>query len=421
MSQARRTTLFFIASPKYKLTAVENFLKKRNYDVHVATDVKAGLLKLIEVQPDIVFIALDQGSPKIDALPQIIGQCVQTNIIPFAHSNTREAIKKLDESVFSNKIFPPLSGPAVERMSLKLKANAKTGDLQSKHLKNLDLVVNGFFDQLNEKQKGKTEDKNEQQNKIKGKTKELKDKNFFYSTAKKKKISSEQKDNLKKNFEDSIKSDLSDILETCQNDTSSNIIPLKEKKTIHCLLVQSKDWTGHLMAYSNTNLESHLLEPVFKNWVSKEFQYFNDQESHVFFEIEINLHDFQVWVENKAEYFETLKVNDSELMLSFVGIEPKHLLMEFDEEHDLVDVHLDWVPLKTELHLSLYLHLPENKKFLLYTPKNQQMSDNQRQRLVENRVERLYSPIEFEEEVKRLKMVHYFEMLFSGLGTESAE
>lgn len=175
------------------------------------------------------------------------------------------------------------------------------------------------------------------------------------------------------------------------------------------------------MAYSNHTLESHLLEPVFKNWISKEFKYFNDQESHIFFEIEINLQDFKIWVENKAEYAENLKVNDSELNLSFVGIEPKHLLMEFDEEHDLVDVRLEWIPLKTELNLSLYLHLPENKKFLLYTPKGQQMSEMQKQRLVENRVERLYSPIEFEDEVKRLKMLQYFELLFSGLGTESAE
>lgn len=416
MSQTRQTTLFFIASPNYKLTAVENFLKKRNYVVHVVTDVKSGLLKLIEVQPDLVFIALDQGSPKIEVVPQIIQQCLDTNIIPFTHSNSREAIKKLDEIASSNKIFPPLSGPAVERMSIKLKA--KSGVEKASHQKNTDLVINKFLDELNEKQKPKATEALPD----KAKTKRLKDKNFFYATAKKTTITDTQKENLKKEFESTIKSDLSDILETCQNDHVSNVISLnQEKKTIYCLLVQSEKWSGHLMAYSNLTLESHLLEPVFKNWISKEFKYFNDQENHIFFEIEINLQDFKVWVENKAEYTEILKVNESELSLSFVGIEPKHLLMEFDEEHDLVDVRLEWVPLKTVLNLSLYLHLPENKKFLLYTPQGQQMNEMQKQRLVENRVERLYSPIAFEEEVKRLKMLQYFELLFSGLGTESAE
>lgn len=416
MSQTRQITLFFIASPNYKLTAVENFLKKRNYDVHIATDVKAGLLKLIEVQPDLVFIALDHGSPKIEVLPQIIQQCIDTNIIPFTHSNSREALKKLDDSALTNKIFPPLSGPAVERMSIKLKS--KSGIEKPAHQKNSDLIVNKFLDELNEKQKPKSVEGLPD----KAKTKRLKDKNFFYTTAKKTKITDSQKDNLKKEFELTIKSELADILETCQNGNVSNVVALnQEKKSIYCLLVQSQSWSGHLMAYSNHTLESHLLEPVFKNWISKEFKYFNDQESHIFFEIEINLQDFKIWVENKAEYAENLKVDDSELNLSFVGIEPKHLLMEFDEEHDLVDVRLEWIPLKTELNLSLYLHLPENKKFLLYTPKGQQMSEMQKQRLVENRVERLYSPIEFEDEVKRLKMLQYFELLFSGLGTESAE
>lgn len=423
MPQSHRNTLFFIASPHYNLTSVENFLKKRGYDVHCETDVKAGLLRSIEIQPDFVFIALDHDHHKIDVLPQIIEQCLDTNIIPFTHSNTYETIKKLDENPFINKIYPPLSGPAVERMTIKLKTQSKKMNLEtpsdrgSKHNSNLDIVVNGFLEQLNEKQKIKSDERPSN----KAKTQSLKEKNSFFANAKKNKITAKQKENLKKNFEASIKSDLSDILETCRQEGSAQVIPLKDKKTIYCLLVQSKEWSGHLMAYSNTNLERHLLEPVFKNWISKEFHYFNEKESHVFFEIEINLRDFQVWVENKAEYYETLKVNDSELMLSFVGIEPKQLLVEFDEENDLMEVPLNWLPLKTDLNLSLYLHLPENKKYLLYTPKGQQLRDLQKLRLIENHVEKLFTPVEFDDEVKRLKMVQYFEMLFSGLGTESAE
>ncbi len=416
MSEKRPNTLFFITSPNYKLTTVETFLKKRNYEVHIATDVKAALLKLIEVQPDMVFIALDHGSPKIEVLPQIIQQCIDTHIVPFTNSNSRDSIKKLDENASANKIFPPLSGPAVERMSIKL--TAKTGVEKALQQKNSDLIVSKFLEELNEKQKPKLGEGLPD----KAKTKRLKNNNFFYAKAQKTKITEQQKENLRKEFEATIKSDLIDILETCQNGDSSNVIALnQEKKTIYCLLVQSQNWSGHLMAYSNQTLDSNLLEPVFKNWISKEFKYFNEEENHIFFEIQINLKDFQVWVENKSEYSENLKVNNSELSLSFVGIEPKHLLMEFDEENDLIDVRLEWVPLKTELNLSLYLHLPENKKFLLYTPKGQQMSAMQMQRLVENRVERLYSPIEFEEEVKKLKMAQYFELLFSGLGTESAE
>jgi hypothetical protein len=411
MSEKQRILLFFIASPQYKLTAVENFLKKRDYDVFVETDIKAGLLHLIEVQPDFVFIALDHPHPNINVLPQIIEQCVTTNIIPFTHSSTKADIKKLDESTYINKILPPLSGPAVERMAIKLRSQAGSAEKKTQHAKNLDSVVNSFLEQLSERQKHQ---KVETKIDVKGHSAKLKEKNSFFAKSKKNSITSKQKESLQKNFQKQIKADLADILETCQHDNpSTNVLPLKKDlKTVYCLLVQSKDWSGHLMAYSNTNLERHLLEPVVKNWVSKEFQYFNENESHIFFEIEINLQDFKVWANNKSEYIETLKVNDSELLLSFVGIEPKNLLMEFDEAHDLIDLKLSWVPMKKDLELNLFLHLPENKKYLLYTPKGQQLNDMQRTRLVENHVEILHSPVEFEDEVKKLKMIHYFEHLF---------
>lgn len=411
MSQNRKPSLFFIVSPKYKVTAIENFLKRRDYDVFIEMEMKSALLRLIEVQPDFVFIALDHTNSKIEVLPQIIEQCVPTIIIPFIHSSSKEAMLKLDNNNYINKIFPPLSGPAVERMTIKLKADsAELQEKRSKHSKNLDIVVNGFVEQLSEKQKLNLEEKKSNKEHIQ----EIKEKNSFFSQAKKTKISDKQKENLKNNFQSRIKSDLADILETCQHEPTSNLVALnKEQKTIFCLLVQSKEWSGHLMAYSNTHLERHLLEPVFKNWISQEFQFFNEKESHVFFEIEINLSDFKVWVENKAEYFETLKVQESELMLSFVGIEPRQLLIEFDEESDLIDVNLEWVPLKTELNLSLFLHLPENKKYLLYTPKGQHLTEVQKQRLNDNKVEKLHSPAEFEEEVKKLKMIQYFTHLFS--------
>lgn len=419
MPQTDKITLFFISAPDYKLSSIENFLKKRNYNVHIETDVKAGLLRLIEVQPDFVFIALDHDNPKIEVLPQIIEQCLKTTVIPFTHSSSREALKKLDENTYIHKIFPPLSGPAIERLTLKLRAQAqKASDESSSRAKNFDNVVNSFLDQLNsEKHKIKSTETQPD----KAKTLRLKEKNLFFANSKKNKISGSHKENLKKYFAASIKSDLTDILETCAHETTSNVYSLKDKKTVYCLLVQSRDWSGHLMAYANTPLEKYLLEPIFKNWISKEFPPLNEQESTVFFEIQIDLKDFQIWAENKTEYAETIKHNGSEITLNFVGIEPQHLLMDFDEENDLVDVRIEWIPLQTDLNLSLYLHLPENKKFLLYTPKNKRMNEHQKQRLQENRVEKLYTPIEFEEEVKRLKMIQYFELLFSGLGTESAE
>ena len=421
MYNKQNPKLFFIISPKYKLGAVENFLKKRDYLVYSESDVKAGLLQLIEIQPDFVFIALDHPNPKVALLPQIIEQCIETNVIPFTHAGGKNEIKKLDESTLIHKIYPPLSGPAVERMTLKILSTGFEVQKKSKSSSSAEGAVKTFIDQLSEKKSAKPDDTSCP----KAHLQRLKNKNNFFANAKTSMITSGQKINLQNDFKKRFESELTDILETCASTDSSNVVSFhgqendEEKKKIYCLLVESEIWSGHLMAHSNVNLESHLLEPVFKNWVSQEFRYFNENESHLFFEMEINMSDFKKWVQNKAEHFETLKVNDSELMMSFVGIEPAQLLMDFNEETDLIKVNLDLIPIDQELHFSLFLHLPENKKFLLYTPAHQPFKQNQKQRLIDNRVETLYTPIEFEDEVKKLKMKKYIDQTLDQVRNET--
>ncbi len=400
MSEKQNPTLFFFRSPHYQLSAIETFLKKRNYVVHIESDIKAGLLKLIEVRPDFVFIAMDHPHPKAALLPDIIEQCVSTNVIGYTHSGRKEDIRKLEESSLMHKIFPPMSGPAVERLTLKLLPQIGEGSANKSHGPNLDGIVNAYIAQLNEKTTLVTAPVQPKAQGVK-----VKNKNEFYAKAILTTMSSKQKENLQKEFKTRFESEMADILETCASDEISNVVALhEEKKTVYCLLVQSETWSGHLLAHSNVNLESHLLEPVFKNWASLEFKYFTDQESHLFFEIEVDISVFKKWIQNKAEHIEALKVNGSELTMSFVGIEPNQLLVEFNEATDLLEVELDILPVDHDLHLSLFLHLPENKKFLLYTPAGQQLTTNQKNRLTENRVQKLHTPVEFEDELKKLKM-----------------
>ncbi len=415
MAEKNHPVLFFIISPKYNLSAVENFLKKRNYTVHSETDIKVGLKRLIDVNPDFIFIALDHPNSKVAMLPKIIEQCLETNIIPFTHAGDKQSLQKLDECTLIHKIYPPLSGPAIERMALNILSSGLQVEKRIKSNQQNEAIVSGFLNQLSDKINDQIETPEPKQH-----VNRLKIQNSFFAKSTKSPISSSQRLNLQTEFKKKFQAELADVMETCVPHAHSNVIPLHdEQKTLHCLLVQSEAWSGHLMAYSNVKLESHLLEPVFKNWVSQEFQYFNDHESHLFFDIEINLGEFKKWIAARSEHFETLKVNDSELMISFVGIEPAQLLLDFNEETDLIGVSLDMIPLNEELKLSLFLHLPENKKFLLYTPAHQAFTTNQKQRLIANRVDLLHTPVEFEGEVKKLKMKKHLHRTFEDFRNEN--
>jgi hypothetical protein len=453
MSEEQNKTLFFIKSPNHRLTAIESFLKKRNYDVYIETDVKESLIKVIELQPDFVFIALDHPNQKVNSLPQIIDQSIMTHIIPFVQNSTKEEIRKLNYGGFAHKIFPPISGPAIERLINKI-TKEKTLDAQetvevqpkrtsighdkeemiqikSKAVQNFDAAED---EKASENGQSTATEKKSSVIIQKGRrSQELKTKNDFLSKTKKTSLDEVKRSQLKKDFDEKIKSDLIDVIETYQQVMPANHetpdyelsneeteLLLENSKKAHCLLIQSESWCGYLVAHCNIEIELSALEPVFKNWVNQQFENVYTSEDSDYFEISIDPKNFKTWAEKKSDYFEVVDVNQSKLIICFFPIEPAELVVHVNEENDLIEVLLELIPVDTDLDLSLYLHLPENKKYLLYTPTHQRLSFSQKQKLIDKKVEKLFTPSEFEKEYKKILTEKQLEQLFEELLRESS-
>ena len=73
----------------------------------------------------------------------------------------------------------------------------------------------------------------------------------------------------------------------------------------------------------------------------------------------------------------------------------------------MLEVPLDFVPSDQKIQLSLFLHLPDNKKYILYTPAEQILSAQQKRKLQEKHVEKLFTPMDFEKELHKLKAEHF--------------
>lgn len=126
MSAAAKRSLFFIKHPDTNLDAVETFLSKRNFTIHIESEIKEGLAKAIELQPEFIFLAWDHLDPRIQALPKLLGQACSGQVVPYIKSSSREANRKLTMCPINPKLYPPISGPAIER--LVLKANKQGSD-----------------------------------------------------------------------------------------------------------------------------------------------------------------------------------------------------------------------------------------------------------------------------------------------------
>lgn len=134
----KKTTLFFVKNMTHQFGPVEKFLIKRGYNVIVENDVRTGLDRIMETNPAYIFLAWDHQNVNVRAMPKTIYQSCTGQIVPFIMSSQRDQILQLETSGFENKLYPPLSGPAIIRLIQK----------QEKR--------NQVFDQINSKKSSPT-------------------------------------------------------------------------------------------------------------------------------------------------------------------------------------------------------------------------------------------------------------------------
>lgn len=131
MAEATEKTLFFIKSPIANITAIEQFLKKRGFNVVSESDLKVAILQIMKTAPDYILISWDHPSERIIHLPKLILQSVMTTIIAYCTSNDKLQIRKLQGSGQPLKLFPPLSGPAIQRLISRLEKDKEASNATS--------------------------------------------------------------------------------------------------------------------------------------------------------------------------------------------------------------------------------------------------------------------------------------------------
>lgn len=126
--KSSKKTLFFLKSPKHNLSAIETFLKRRDFEVVSISDYKEAVGRVIPLNPDYVFLAWDHPQEQVINLPKLLAQSCTSKIIPFINSSDKIQHRKLQSSSLSPKLFPPLSGPGIQRLIAKIEQSAAEGE-----------------------------------------------------------------------------------------------------------------------------------------------------------------------------------------------------------------------------------------------------------------------------------------------------
>jgi hypothetical protein len=491
MTENAKKILLFIKAPSHNLKSIEVFLGKRNFEVFSESDIKEALVKALELKPDFIFLAWDHPNPKIAQLPALIAQATLSTVVAYIMSNTKEASRKLNVCSVNLKLYPPISGPAIERLILKSEKNTATDEhklihkkTNTENQKNLAEVRKNLLDNLDsenvvihnessfieaEKEKELTE--------LIIRNKSIDEKNSILQRSAKVNLSPEIIKELKNSFQSKVKIPLEDLLENLaaaneiyeqENDASGIIIQkgaenpedlgaviqkgigmgtslgtaiqkntsdssdlgsaiqkgvasnkslglaIQDKPRSHtlaqratafvkayCMSVYSDNWCGYLVIAINTQLDFSSIDLIFTDWINSHFNNLQEIDEYDFFEFKFVDQDFINQLGPKAEYHEHVKVKDYNLDVFFFPIDPNKMTLELNEEKNLIQLSTEEVPSDEDLNFSLHLHLPENKKYLLYTQANKSLSQDQKKRLIANRIFLLYTPLDFEKEYKK--------------------
>lgn len=118
--QELRKSILIVKSQQKGLTAVETFLKNRDWHIYTTAEIKDALTFIIKHKPSFVMISMDHPNKKVRQMPKLLASAFPVHVIAFSESNTTQAYKNLLDSGCNYRINPPVTGPAVERTINKI-------------------------------------------------------------------------------------------------------------------------------------------------------------------------------------------------------------------------------------------------------------------------------------------------------------
>lgn len=456
MSPETSKVLLFITDLPDQLKSVIAFLKKRNYDVHTVSELKDSVTKIFELQPEFVFLAWDHSDRKVTTFAKLLTQTTSSPIIPFINKNTKDSILRFGACPLNPKLYPPLSGPAVERLVLKTGIDdrklVRDRDRSATTAEELKKAQQILVDSLNQD----TTDQNEvllsesppvpDDLDIKMPaapvlttediSAQISSHNHNLSQPKRE-LEPSQIEGFKKNLDDHLKLPLENILANHEEAKAFNGSPGYQKSNliiqkgapssmknsthmmfrtasdnkptlargqnevlapahfIYCLSLVSEKWCGYFMVSTSTLLDFTQIDLAFSDWIKMQMAVGEINESQYF---ELHNLEPEEWsdIKKQSDFTEQMQIQEHHFELCFLRVSPDDMKILLSDDNNYIRIATEGVPTDLPLDFGLWLHLPENKKYLLYTPQHSPLDEKQKQRLLQNHVDTLFTSLEHE-------------------------
>lgn len=490
------------------LTSVEQFLAHRDWQVYSAANLKAAISSIIKVKPDFVFIAIDHGNKKVKLLPRLLSQALKVPVIGFIESTTPQAMQALNELKLDYVLFPPLSGPSIERLIHRMKKdeqrqleqaekNASRGELlddstqieeddetpsvavskgapkkakgmyhftgeKKKDLGNITeqgIKARQLLEQLLSEEAQTDTTSNEPVLVAKDPTKDITQEGLaeadpFAAEWKSKEEaaargfdeedspaprSNEPVDFIKKGFakaenlvskprEKKSKMKIEDHSQTPAPSESDSILvrgahealdqsiqkveglqeyeALTSSSRVACIIVDSPRFSGYLVAAmgEDRDIDESFIGSIktrLVEFLRKHGEVIKDEEAGM--DLKIEQVDFEAWSLDQAEFLRKSIHGANEVAMAFFPSPETQVRLEQSANENMLQMDIAELQDDIAVEFDMYIYMPTNNRYLLYTPQGRKLAGQQRGRLIDKGIQKIHLRKESEGQVKKYR------------------
>lgn len=459
-----KNSLLIIKAKETSLTSVESFLRNRDWKIHSTTNIKDALVYISQQQPQFVMVCIDHPNQKIRKLPKVLTQAFPVNIIAFTEGTSASSYSLLNASAIEYMIYPPVTGPAVERTVNKFFKDQQTKQNAQAHARaggaaGEDGVISIRGDSLNHSTKDahsilanmlgedapelaimtghKASDMGSSAEGIgAGAAKEAQaqgagmganhsansqgpgaghmhtahpgledsDSSDYRSHQSRKKSAGHwaplpqkapaKKDRLtpeeleshpKANKSESIilKGTKAALETSCKITSFEKSQSIEESTNVACIVVESARFSGYLITAmgKNKKLDDHFLKKVRERLFKFLKENGEDIKEGDSMDLKIKQVPFEDWALEYAEFMRKSIHDGNEVAMAFF---PRpDIKTEYQESHaeEMASIKIDEFQGDTNVEFNVYIRLPRNDKYILYTPRGGMFYNNQKERL----------------------------------------
>lgn len=346
---------------------ISEFLKSKKWNTLITSSLKDAIVSISNEKPDFVFASFNHTNPLIFELPQWVNPELNIDFIAFAETINANILNQIHNNhFFPFKMNKNPSGPTLLLMLRRI--------LYQRHVEFKETDGKNLIYPLTHKRSESFQNRSK-----------LKD-NETHGNHHTKQPTSPHEAHITSSDELSLQKAMNNAFQNLPIPEGRVTGDLNHTNSFEIIPIYTDDKTGYVVF--STNLDKSRKQNGFSDFKS-ELKKISDNGSLSFLMSENYFVDsskfvnFNNWTKNQGEFNFYKKEKQAEIGSTFLNV-PAPLPKIFPKNEDgKIPIQIEDFPVNYPTNFSTYLHLKQQKKYLLYIKKGGMMSKHQKENLIE--------------------------------------